>query len=246
MRFFNIIGAFGVLTCNIIVSYNHSIELFQSGGFHGWMAHVAVIGAETTFILGALNIVVARLRGVSPGAPAVLGGLLGVALVSWSNAAAGWSHGLPGILLGLATPASLIVAEAMLSREILQRRAAMERAERERAERRTEERKPEGSAKVSTPAKDSTPVIPTTPSTPAKVFAPVVEEKGRLQVEREEKREEKENRRPVVEKEGAARIAMKIYREEGKLPGRKRLMEEAGVSEWEARKTLQELRQKVG
>ena len=80
MRFFNIIGAFGVLTCNIIVSYNHSIELFQSGGFHGWMAHVAVIGAETTFILGALNIVVARLRGVSPGAPAVLGGLLGVAL----------------------------------------------------------------------------------------------------------------------------------------------------------------------
>ena len=108
------------------------------------MAHVAVIGAETTFILGALNIVVARSRGVSPGAPAILGGLLEVALVSWSNAAAGWSYGLPGILLGLATPASLIVAEAMISREILHRRSAMENSEKEKVEATTKEREAGG------------------------------------------------------------------------------------------------------
>lgn len=41
-------------------------------------------------------------------------------------------------------------------------------------------------------------------------------------------------------------VALEIYKQEGRLPGRKRLMEEAGVSEWEARKTLQELRKKVG
>lgn len=122
MRGINITGALVVLLCNLVVSYNHSIQLFQAGGFTGWMAHVAVVAAETTFILGALNIVVARTRGNPPGAPAILGGLLGVALVSWSNVSAGWEKGITGILLGLATPASLIVAEAILSRAILQQR----------------------------------------------------------------------------------------------------------------------------
>jgi hypothetical protein len=124
VRYINVIGAFTVLVCNLVVSYNHSIQLFHSGGFHGWMAHMAVIGSECTFVMGALNIVVSRLKGVSPGVPAMLGGLLGVALVSWSNMAAGWEYGITGVLLGLATPASLIVAEAILSRAILQRAAA--------------------------------------------------------------------------------------------------------------------------
>src|SRR5690606_22495154 len=46
--------------------------------------------------------------------------------------------------------------------------------------------------------------------------------------------------------ESVEKIALEILKQEGRLPGRKRLMEEAGVSEWEARKTLQELRKKVG
>jgi len=81
-------------------------------------------------------------------------------------------------------------------------------------------------------------------------------EKERVEVEKAENQEEnhqevEENRRPTVEtveveKEDVEKIAMEIYQEEGRLPGRKRLMEEAGVSEWEARKTLQELRKKVG
>ena len=266
MRVFNILGGLGVLLCNIVVSYNHSIELFQSGGYEGWMAHVAVIGAETTFILGALNIVVARLRGVSPGAPAILGGLLGVALVSWSNAAAGWSYGLPGILLGLATPASLIVAEAMISREILHRRAAMENSEKEKVEATTKERKlVENAAEVSTSnnlsissttstpmevEKNISPSAPSTLSTPVKVSTPMVEEKqenSRLHIELEEAKEENlEEKRHLMEKAVAEKIAMEIYQEEGRLPGRKRLMEKAGVSEWEARKILQELRKKVG
>jgi RNA polymerase sigma factor (sigma-70 family) len=68
-------------------------------GVHGWMAHVAVIAAEITFIMG---------------------GLLGVAVVTWSNVAAGWSYGWVGIILGATTPLSLIIAESILSRAILQ------------------------------------------------------------------------------------------------------------------------------
>src|SRR5690606_32237000 len=41
-------------------------------------------------------------------------------------------------------------------------------------------------------------------------------------------------------------VALEIYKQEGRLPGRERLMEEAGVSEWEARKTHQARRRKVG
>ena len=283
MRVFNILGGLGVLLCNIVVSYNHSIELFQSGGFEGWMAHVAVIGAETTFILGALNIVVARSRGVSPGAPAILGGLLGVALVSWSNAAAGWSYGLPGILLGLATPASLIVAEAMISKEILHRRSAMENLEKGKVEATTEEQKlVENDAEVSIsnnlsiPSTTSIPstsmetesTSPSTSSTTSNKLSgssasstsstPSIPMVKKLEkVEKKEKHHQMEENRAVEreqEKQEGNRTstskaeskAMEIYEQEGRLPGRKRLMEEAGVSEWAARKTLQELRKKVG
>lgn len=86
------------------------------------MAHIGTIAVEVTFIMGALNLVSSRMRGVSPGLPATAGFILGVLLVSWSNTAAGWSHGITGILLGLATPMSLIVAESILSRAIIQRK----------------------------------------------------------------------------------------------------------------------------
>lgn len=201
MRVINVIGGVIVLLANLIVSYNHSIELFQSGGFNGWMAHVAVIGAETTFILGALNIVVARLRGESPGGPAILGGLLGVALVSWSNVSAGWEYGSTGILLGLATPASLIVAEAILSRAIIRQRKAESPSEVEAAE------------ETSPPEKEESP----------EVMEQVVE-----QVE--------PSADPVA-------VALEVMEKEGKPPGRKKLMELARCTEWEARKALAALKE---
>src|SRR5690606_30025602 len=100
MKAINIIGAFTVLACNLVVSFSHTLGLFRAGGFSGGLEIIATVGVETVFIMGALNIVVARLRGVSPGVPAILGGLLGVALVSWSNVSAGWEYGITGILLG--------------------------------------------------------------------------------------------------------------------------------------------------
>jgi hypothetical protein len=76
-------------------------------------------------------------------------------------------------------------------------------------------------------------------------------------VERKEKHHQMEENRAVEREQAkqerksastskAESVAMEIYEQEGRLPGRKRLMEEAEVSEWEARKILQELRKKVG
>ncbi|WP_044641935.1 hypothetical protein [Risungbinella massiliensis] len=122
MRKINILGAFLVLICNIAVSFHHSLELFRSGGFTNGLEYLAVVAAEITFIMGGLNIVASRLAGYSPGLPAYLGGLLGVALVGWSNVSAGWNYGVTGILLGAFTPLSLILSEAILSRAIIQGR----------------------------------------------------------------------------------------------------------------------------
>jgi len=85
-------------------------------------------------------------------------------------------------------------------------------------------------------------------STTSTLSTPAMEEKKLERVEKKEghHQEVEENRLPAVEKEGVEKIALEIYEQEGRLPGRKRLMEEAGVTEWEARKTLQELRKKVG
>jgi len=129
---------------------------------------------------------------------------------------------------------------------------------------------------VSSPFDASTPSTSSTPSNNLSITAPTSNpsnstasnsstlstptvEKEKVEVEKVEKvenqeenhQEVEENRRPTVEtvevkKEVVEKIALEIYEQEGRLPGRKRLMEEAGVSEWEARKTLQELRKKVG
>src|SRR5690606_5636075 len=92
-----------------------------------------------------------------------------------------------------------------------------------------------------------------TASNSATLSTPTVE-KEKVEVEKAENQEEnhqevEENRSRTLEKVEAgkaARKALEIYEREGELPGRRRLMEEAGVTEWEARKTLQELRRKVG
>lgn len=118
MRVLNVLGASLVLVCALVVSFNHSISLFIAGGF-GALAVWGVVGVETTFLLGALNIVVARMRHQSPGWPAYAAGALGTVLVGWSNVAAGLPYGWTGVLLGAAIPLALLISEGMLSRALL-------------------------------------------------------------------------------------------------------------------------------
>lgn len=119
MKFINIIGSSIVLLSNIYVSFNHTIMLFQLGGFTGNIALAGVIGAETTFLLGVLNVTVAKLKGEKAGVPAYAGFYLGVSLILWSNIHAGLNYGITGIILGAIIPVSLIIAEAIIGRAIL-------------------------------------------------------------------------------------------------------------------------------
>ncbi len=125
MKFWNIIGAFTVLTCSVIVSFNHSIELAHLGGYSGALAVLAVVAGECTFLLGALNIVYFRLKSESPGGPAKAGFISGLLLILLSNIQAGWgspifSPSVTGIIWGVYIPVNLIISESILSKAILQ------------------------------------------------------------------------------------------------------------------------------
>ena len=213
----NILGTATVMLCTIVVSYNHTIELFEAAGYRGWMAHVAVIAFELTFFLGGLNVVVARLRGDPLKWPEILGGVLGLFIVGWNNVKAGWPYGFPGVILGGIIPVNLFVSEANLSLSIL-------RTQRKREASRTEREKP-----------------PTTP--PPKCEENLA---GREEVlaGREEAASTREEVGGEAEhpREKAKRVAWEIVRREGKPPTIRRLMREADVKEWPAREALKEVR----
>ena len=114
MRGLNIGGAAIVLLANLYVSFNHTLDLFRSAGFVGDEAVVATIGAEAGFLVGVVNLVVARFKGIRPSWPAKASGALGLFLVGWSNVAAGWPYGLVGVALGLYIPAMMFTTEANL------------------------------------------------------------------------------------------------------------------------------------
>ena len=113
------------------------------------------------------------------------------------------------------------------------------------------------SSTTSTPMeveKNISPSAPSTLSTPVKVSTPMVRGETRRRDAPPDGGEPsggagagKAGRRNATygESQGGEKCNGDLQ-QEGRLPGRKRLMEKAGVSEWEARKILQELRKKVG
>lgn len=261
MSFLNVIAAFVVLICNLIVSFTHSLELFRSGGFHGGLEWVAVFAVEITFVMGGFNIVTSRMNGKSPGTPAKLGGLLGVLLVGWSNIRAGVDYGITGVILGAATPISLIIAEAILSHAFIQKPNKVEELEK------VEKEKPKKQDPVKIKRVEKQPVVKvedTSKVEDAKIekvekqppwvekMESVVEKQPPVKVENVE--EKKPGQVEKVEKveefeESSSRSpidwALLLHQQEGELPGRKRLMELSGCSEWQARKALSELKQKI-
>lgn len=131
VRGLTIFVSFIVLVAVVIISYSHSLALFEMGGFTGWFRHLGVIVVEATFVLGFLNIVIARFQGRSPGKPAVVGGIYGVLLVGWANIQAGWEYGIYGVALGVAMPVGLVITESILAHALIRSRTQAEQADPE-------------------------------------------------------------------------------------------------------------------
>lgn len=125
MRVFNIVVSFVIVSLNIYVSFNHTLELFRAGGFSqnglfDFLAidFAAVIAAELVFLMGCVNIVSARVRGIPAGYPAYLTGLLGVSLIVWSNVYTHLNHGAIGVILGVCVPLGIVFSELMFTHAI--------------------------------------------------------------------------------------------------------------------------------
>lgn len=164
------------------------------GGFTGDLAYVGVVGAEVTFLLGVLNMTISKLKGEDPGVPAKAGFSLGVTLILWSNIHSGISAGITGIILGAVTPASLIVAEAIIGRAILHR-------------------VPEGSKM------EDEEILPTPDNS--------------------------QDNPDNSQEDSLLETALELYQKNGKIPSRRSFMQIAKATEWQARKTIESLKENI-
>jgi len=121
MRFLNIFIGLVILGCIILVSYSHTVLLFNSVGIVGWKGHLATIAVEATFILSCFNLVVSRLKKYKPGFFAIAGFFYGSGLTAWSNISFSFEYGITGWILGAAIPVGLWIAEGIISHSLLRK-----------------------------------------------------------------------------------------------------------------------------
>lgn len=121
MRFLNIFIGLVILGCIILVSYNHTVLLFNSVGIVGWKGHLATIAVEATFILSCFNLVVSRLKKYKPGFFAIAGFFYGSGLTAWSNISFSFEYEITGWILGAAIPVGLWIAEGIISHSLLRK-----------------------------------------------------------------------------------------------------------------------------
>jgi len=268
MRAWSIILGVVIFLCVVSVSFAHTVDLYKRVGFELWEARMFTVAVEVTFLLSGWTILWRRLQGQKPGTAAYAGFLYGIVLVLFSNSA--YTVGLDWLFqnniaqwtLAISVVLGVLVSESIISQNLAelhrkdgdhQHAGGWSLQDKEKVEEMEME-----TEKVSTPSTPSNNLSTlSTNSTPSILSTPTMEEMDekksmeKAEGEKERRQEVEEKRLPAVENveeemESVARKALEIYQQEGRLPGRKRLMEEAGVSEWEARKTLQELRRKVG
>lgn len=107
-----------ILICAMILSYNHTVELFNYARYHGWLAHVGTIMIELTFFLGTSVIILSRAAGMAAGWPARATFGFGAVLVLWSNVSSGimlldeqWT----AVVLGFSIVTCLFLMESVVS-----------------------------------------------------------------------------------------------------------------------------------
>ena len=268
MRTWSIILGVIIFGCVVTVSFSHTVDLYRRVGFELWEARTFTVAVEVTFLLSGWTILWRRLQGQKPGTAAYAGFLYGIILVLFSNSA--YTVGLDWLFqnniaqwtLAISVVLGVLVSESIISQNLVERhRESGDRSLQgmEKLETTTKRRRlVENIAKVFTSI-PSTSMGMETNTSPSASNSSTLSTTSTTAVEKMERTEKNgrhqemvENRLPSVEQKKSSStsnvesVALEIYKQEGRLPGRKRLMEEAGVSEWEARKILQQLRRKVG
>jgi hypothetical protein len=257
MRFIHAVGALVVLACAMIVSFQHSIELFEKGaGYQGYQSIVIVVAIEVVFIMSAAVIMNKRMNGEKPGAYTISGGIFGLIVVMWGNIRVSLDYGIEGILLGLAVPIAVVLAEGIFGEAV----------------RRQPTHQPE--VKVVHDMEPITQVEQDAPPVATQTVEPspaIVDEAGDLITQVEDDKpilttkvitsplaiedvakpdstaEQTTAKTPTTSDEVAtnkvAKVAMDLKKQLGRYPGRKRLATVAGVTEHRARLVLDQLKE---
>lgn len=118
MRVLNVLSALLVMGCAVWLSVHHTHDLYRSVGFIDKHAWVAVLMAEVMFLIGGINVAVARFRNYKPGWPAYTGFFLGLGLVGWSNIASTAEYGLAGWLLGGSIVLVVLIMEMIMTHAV--------------------------------------------------------------------------------------------------------------------------------
>lgn len=257
MRAFNLFCSGAVLLCAVVLSYHHSVELMAAGGYQGVYRHLAVILAELTFLAGAANVVLARIQKRSPGVPPVLGALFGVVLTGWANISAGLEYGMTGILLGAMVPLALVISEAILAHFLLNGTTNNE-ANNATTSATGGDANTSGAVTATTGETDSATNTPNDTNTSETSTSEAdtstkdtrtttrTNTSARTNNPGSANRTKRTSRTDGVvdyEIERVKKKALQIMEEEGKLPGRPRLVKETGCRENVARRALAELKQ---
>ena len=121
VRWGNILIGGIILSSAMTLSWNHTADLFEWAGYHGWLAQIGVLMIEASFFLGALNIILAKSAGLKAGWPARVTFFFGALLVGWSNISSGrmlFSREDTAVILGIAIPIAMFLMEANVSRAL--------------------------------------------------------------------------------------------------------------------------------
>lgn len=116
MRIVNLIFGAIIFICAIYVSFNHSLFLFEIGGYVGYLAIAGVIAGETLYAMGIINTVNSLMSKTPAPVSARIATIIGTLMVGWANIYAGWKKWMIednpiGIILGVAIMSYLWVAD---------------------------------------------------------------------------------------------------------------------------------------
>jgi hypothetical protein len=241
VRVFNFIFGATLFAAAMYLSYWHTYDMFMRGNYSGWSAHIGTYLGEGIFALGTINIFYAKIKGMSvsfissPRMALYAGSLI----VGYTNVSSGFGKGYEAIGIGVAIPILMLIAEAVITHSIGVEVAAK-------------------TQKIKKPLMLSQ-VIESIKIAPQKVLRALKSKNEKPQIvelqNTPQKNTSKKTSTQKVENNASGKvkinegddpltIAAALKKELGRNP-KIRELREKGISEWIARKTISQLKERA-